>query len=160
VSVSKGTATMLRRSAGVALLAAVLVMCVPGQAGAVKGAKEFYARVAGGKTVTCAVYDGYLDQHVALCEYTASHSQAKATLNGDGSVVLCRSHSISSNRCELGDAGVGSPTYAPGKTVKVGRFACSVQKAGVRCTIAASGEGFLFGPKRLRAVGGAPVHHH
>jgi hypothetical protein len=158
------TATRLGRAlprvAGLALAVAVLGAWVPAGAGAVTGAKEFYARVAGGKTVTCAVYDGYLDQHEALCEYTSSRSEAKATLSGDGSVVLCRSHSISSNHCELGDAGVGSPTYAPGKTVKVGRFSCAVQKAGVRCTIAASGKGFLFGPKRLRAVGGATVHHH
>jgi hypothetical protein len=152
--------TALRKLATVATLALAFIALSPASAGAgPKNAAEFYAHVAGGKTVSCAIYDGYADSTEALCEFVTGHTQAKATLSADGSVTLCRTHSATSNRCELGNAGEGSPTYAVGKKVQVGRFACVVQGAGVRCTVAATGKGFLLGPKRLRGVGGASVQH-
>jgi hypothetical protein len=69
-----------------------------------------------------------------------------------------RGRSPASNRCDLGNVGENAPTYGIGKTVTVGRFACEVQAAGVRCTVTASGKGFVLGPRRLRAVGGASAH--
>jgi hypothetical protein len=145
--------------AAVATLAmAILIVSVPAQAGAVQGAAEFYARGTSGNTgVSCAIYDGYGGPPAALCEYVTDRSQSKATLSPNGSVVLCRTHSITSNRCGLGNVGENAKTYGVGRTVTVGRFACTVQAAGVRCTVTAGGKGFLLGPKRLRAVGGAAV---
>jgi hypothetical protein len=150
-----------RRAVGVlcaSLVVAAWAVALPAGAGAVKNAAEFYARGPSGKpTVSCAIYDGYAGSTEALCEYVSRQSQSKATLSANGSVTLCRTSSITSNRCELGNAGEGSPTYGIGKTVTVGRFSCTVQKAGVRCVVTASGKGFLLGKTRLRAVGGATV---
>jgi hypothetical protein len=141
-----------------ALAMAILVVSVPAQAGAVQGAAEFYGRTPSGNTsVSCAIYDGYGGPPVALCEHITNHSQSKATLRPNGSVVLCRTHSITSNRCGLGNVGENAKTYGVGRTVTVGRFACTVRAAGVRCTVTASGKGFLLGTKQLRAVGGAAV---
>jgi hypothetical protein len=141
-----------------ALAMAILVVSVPAEAGAVQGAAEFYARGPSGNTsVSCAIYDGYGGAPVALCEHITRHSQSKATLRPNGSVVLCRTHSITSNRCGLGNVGENAATYGAGKTVTVGRFACTVRAAGVQCTVTATGKGFLLGPKQLRAVGGATV---
>jgi hypothetical protein len=131
---------------------------VPAGAGAVQGAAEFYARGPSGKaTVSCAIYDGYAGETEALCEHISGRAQSKATLSADGSVVLCRTGSVASNRCELGNVGENARTYGIGKTVTVGQFACTVQAAGVRCTVTSSGKGFLLGPRRLQAVGGASV---
>jgi hypothetical protein len=144
--------------ATVAVLALAILVVVPAEAGAVQGAAEFYARGPSGNTgVSCAIYDGYGGAPVALCEHVTRNSQSKATLRPNGSVVLCRTHSITSNRCGLGNVGENAATYGVGKTVTVGRFACTVRAAGVRCTVTASGEGFLLGPQQLRAVGGATV---
>jgi hypothetical protein len=141
---------------GLALVAWLAV--APAGAGAAQGAAEFYARgPSGTATVSCAIYDGYAGQSEALCEHISGHAESKATLSADGSVVLCRGHSIESNRCGLGNVGENAPTYRVGKTVTVGRFACAVQAAGVRCTVTATGKGFLLGTRRLRAVGGASV---
>lgn len=148
----------VRRVGGVGLLLAMVATAWPSAAGAARNAAEFYARTAGGKTVSCAIYDGYAGSTETLCEFVSRHTQAKATLGADGSVLLCRTHSVTSNRCNLGNAGEGSPTYGVGKTVTVGRFACTVRAAGVRCVVRASGKGFLLGPKRLRGVGDASVH--
>jgi hypothetical protein len=140
------------------LAVAAWAVALPAGAGAVQDAAEFYARGPSGKVVvSCAIYDGYADNVEALCEHVSRRSQSKATLSADGSVVLCRTHSISSNRCELGNAAVTSPTYSIGKTVTVGRFACTVQTNGVRCVVTASGKGFVLGKRSLHAVGGASV---
>jgi hypothetical protein len=159
----KGPGTVRRhRLAGIlcaAFVSAAWLAAVPAGAGAVQGAAEFYARGPSGKaTVSCAIYDGYAGETEALCEHISGHAQSKATLSPDGTVVLCRTASVSSNRCELGNVGENAPTYGIGRTVTVGRFACAVQAVGVRCTVRASGKGFLLGASRLRAVGGASVH--
>jgi hypothetical protein len=160
-SSNRGAAVSKKRASIVAavLAMAILVVSVPAEAGAVQGAAEFYARGPSGNTsVSCAIYDGYGSvPATALCEHIARHSQSKATLRPNGSVVLCRTHSITSNRCGLGNVGENAATYGVGKTVTVGRFACTVRAAGVQCTVTASGKGFLLGPKQLRAVGGAAV---
>jgi hypothetical protein len=137
--------------------AALAALVMPAGAGAVQGAAEFYARGTGLDGVSCAIYDGYGGSPVALCSYVTRRTQAKATLRPNGSVVLCRTHKITSNRCQLGNVGEDAKTYDVGKTVTVGRFACTVQSGGVRCVLSASGEGFVFGTKQLRAVGGAAV---
>jgi hypothetical protein len=157
-----GTGRRPRRHTAVILLASLAVagvlLALPASAGAVKNAAEFYARGPSGMpVVSCAIYDGYAGSTEALCEYLSKSSQSKATVSASGSVTLCRTHSITSNRCELGNAGEGSPTYGIGKTVTVGRFACTVQAAGVRCIVTSTGQGFLLGRRQLRAVGGATV---
>jgi hypothetical protein len=147
-------------ASGAALIAlAVLGLLAvgPGSAGAVEGAAEFFIHTGRGTSVSCAIYDGYTDRAEALCERVTPRYQSKATLRPDGSVVLCRTHSLLSNRCELGNAGEPSPTYRPGKKVTVGRFTCTVIAGGARCTVTATGQGFVLAGRRLHAVGGASV---
>lgn len=145
------------RLAGACLLLVLLASSFPAAAGAVPGEAEFYVRTAGEKTFSCAIYDGYAGDTEAFCEYFSAHTQAKASVGADGSVLLCRTHSVTSDRCKFGNAGENSPTYRVGKTVRVGRFACTVRSTGVRCVVTATGKGFLLGPRRLRGVGGATV---
>ncbi len=141
-----------------ALIAAALISCLAAaSAGAASNEAEFYARTGTGRTLSCAIYAGYAGSNSAFCEYVSKPTQAKATVSAAGSVVLCRTHSITSNRCGLGNAGENSPTYRPGKTVTVGPFACTVRSAGVSCIVTATGKGFLLGPKKLEGVGGATV---
>jgi hypothetical protein len=141
-----------------AMIAATLISCfAAASAGAAANEAEFYARTGTGRTLSCAIYDGYAGSTTAFCEYVSNRTQAKATLTAGGSVVLCRTHSITSNRCGLGNAGENSPTYRSGKTVTVGPFACTVGGSGVRCVVTATGKGFLLGAKKLEGVGGASV---
>lgn len=143
-----------------ALIAAALISCLAAaSAGAAANEAEFYARTGTGigSTLSCAIYAGYAGSNSAFCEYVSKRTQAKATVSAGGSVVLCRTHSITSNRCGLGNAGENSPTYNVGKTVTVGPFACTVRGAGVRCIVTASGKGFLLGAKKAEGVGGATV---
>lgn len=159
---AKARTTRRRRAALLAVSGALLGVVMlawsfPTPAGAVTNAAEFYVHTAGEKTLSCAIYDGYAGDTEAICELESAHTQAKASVQANGSVLLCRTHSLTSSRCELGNAGVNSPTYRPGKTVRVGRFACAVRAAGVRCVVVATGKGFLLGPRRLRGVGGATV---
>ena len=108
-----------RRTLGVLCASLVVVawaVALPAGAGATKNAAEFYARGPSGKpTVSCAIYDGYAGSTEALCEYVSGQSQSKATLNAEGSVTLCRTHSITLNRCELGNAGRARPPTASTK---------------------------------------------
>lgn len=141
-----------------AMIAAALIACIAAaSAGAAANEAEFYARTGTGSTLSCAIYDGYAGSTAAFCEYVSKPTQAKATLTAGGSVVLCRTHSITSNRCGLGNAGENSPTYKVGKTVTVGPFACTVGASGVRCVVTATGKGFLLGAKKMEGVGGASV---
>jgi hypothetical protein len=140
---------------GMAVIGGLLL--APAGAGAVEGAAEFYVRGADLTGVSCAMYDGYGGSPIALCEYVSKRTQTKATVRPNGSVVLCRTDKITSNRCGLGNAGEGSPTYRVGKTVTVGRFTCTVESDGVACVVGATGKGFLLGTKKLRGVGGATV---
>lgn len=155
---SKGFRPLRRATLAGALIAAALLSCLAATgAGAASNAAEFYAHSGNGSSLSCAIYDGYAGSTTALCEYVSKGTQSKATLSPNGSVLLCRTHSATSNRCNLGNVGDNAPTYEPGKTVTVGRFACTVRPAGVRCVVTATGKGFLLGPRQLRGVGGATV---
>jgi hypothetical protein len=155
---AKGRRRFGRATLAGALIAAALLSCITAaSAGAATNEAEFYGRAGTGNSVSCAIYDGYAGSTAAFCEYVSNRTQAKATLTASGSVVLCRTHSITSNRCGLGNAGENSPAYKAGKTVTIGPFACTVRGNGVRCVVTATGQGFLLGAKKLEGVGGATV---
>jgi len=155
---ANGLRPLRRATFAGALIAAALLSCLAATgARAASNAAEFYARSGNGSSLSCAIYDGYAGSTTALCEYVSRHTQTKATLGASGSVLLCRTHSPTSSRCNLGNVGENAPTYGPGKTVTVGRFACTVRPVGVRCIVTATGKGFLLGPHKLRGVGGATV---
>jgi hypothetical protein len=127
---------------------------------AVEGTAEFLVRTGHTKSVGCGMYDESPAYPRVVCERFTRQYQSKATLRPDGSVVLCRSHSIDSKRCGLGNAGVFIPAYGAGKTVTAGRFSCRVIAGGVRCTVTATGKGFILRGRRLRGIGGADVIWH
>ncbi|HTY96032.1 MAG TPA: hypothetical protein VMB91_03260 [Solirubrobacteraceae bacterium] len=143
----------------VLLGACAAAACLPSAATASGGgrtAAEFFARISG-KTVTCAMYDGRGGRST-LCETVRPGFEAKATLEPSGTVKACSvKASTLANRCDLGNAGVGTPTYRSGRTVTVGRFRCQVLSGGVRCVVTKTGRGFMFTPSKITGVGGASV---
>jgi hypothetical protein len=115
--------------------------------------QEFYVGTARG--VTCGMS---ADQ--VLCENLDLDNNERVTLTADGTVRLCRATGDASkaNPCNLGNAGEGTPTYAAGKHVGVGAFACDVTATGVRCVVTASGKGFdMTAADAVTAVGGASI---
>jgi hypothetical protein len=81
-----------------------------------------------------------MDAARVICESYANPAQL-ATLKPDGAVTICSGTSVS---CQQGNFGEGTPTYAAGRTVTAGPFTCEVLDTGVRCTVAATGHGFLM----------------
>jgi hypothetical protein len=141
-----------------ALVASLALTCLPSPAAAssARTAAEFFARFSG-RTVTCAMYDGRGGRST-LCETVRPGFEAKATLEPSGVVRACLVKGSSlANRCDLGNAGLGTPTYRSGKQVTVGRFRCSVLSTGVRCVVTRTGRGFTFTPSKITGVGGASV---
>ncbi len=134
----------------------LVALGAPGAHAAARNAAEFFARNPHG-TVSCAIYSGYAGATTAFCESVSSKREAKTSLSASGLVSVCVSHNPRSNACNLGNAGEGSPTLGYGRRVTVGRFRCSVLRAGVKCVVIASGKGFLFSSKKTAAVGGARV---
>ena len=137
-------------------LVALVLLLVPATASARKTAIEFFARV-GRVQISCAIYDGYAGGHEALCEQLGRRRVAIARLTPEGAVLACESRHPSTTTCEVGNAGDRTPTFRRGHRVAVGRFRCVVLRTGVRCVVAATGKGFLFGPHGTSAVGGATI---
>ena len=151
----------VKRPAGAILAAALAVSSVagpPAASAATRHAAEFFARNPQG-TVSCAIYSGYAGVTQTLCESYSRSREAKTTLSASGRVSVCIGHNPTKDTCNLGNAGENAPTLGYGRRVAVGRFRCSVLRRGVKCTVAASGKGFLFNPKGTVAVGGAHIRH-
>jgi hypothetical protein len=75
------------------------------------------------------------------------------TLKRSGAVTTCVLQSGGANRCGQGDFGEHTPHYAVGKKATVGRFRCQVLTTGVRCTVTATGKGFLISKTETKRVG-------
>jgi hypothetical protein len=127
------------------------------QAGPSKAA-EFLARPAGG-FISCGMYAEAGAKPQVVCQGIPKAGQGEdpleqiAKLHPDGQVVACSQPlSAGDNHCDAGNAGERIPTYAAGKRVKVGPFACEVLEAGVECTVVASGKGFLITPSEIAPV--------
>jgi hypothetical protein len=74
--------------------------------------------------------------------------QQQVTMSANGRVSICRDRGLR-NRCNLGNSGEEPvPTYKYGTDVTVGRFRCRVHKSGVRCTVVATGKGFVISRNR------------
>jgi hypothetical protein len=121
---------------------------------------EFRTRPGGG-FVGCAMYAESRTQIGGVrCQGNPQPSEGEeplvqvAKLQADGQVFSCSRLAAVDDRCELGNLGEPIPTYAPGKRVHVGAFACDVLEAGVECTVVASGRGFLITPDEVTTVGG------
>jgi hypothetical protein len=82
---------------------------------------------------------------------TPNHSQT-ARLAANGRVQLCAERSVTTDKCDLGNAGENTPTFKVGKQVRVGLFRCRVLRTGVECTVIKSGKGFLMSKTRTMRV--------
>lgn len=132
-----------------------LAAVAPGVASARRTAAEFFAHGPRAH-YSCAIYDHYHGATPeALCEDLGPGRVAHVALNAEGEILTCASRSLRTTKCPIGNAGDRTPTFARGRGVTVGRFRCSVLRAGVRCVLLASGKGFLLTPGRTLAVGGA-----
>ena len=74
-----------------------------------------------------------------------------AKLRRNGALTKCTQHAAEPV-CFQGDFGEGIPSFRPGRHVRVGPFACTVLKTGVRCTVAATGRGFRISPTAVVPV--------
>lgn len=120
---------------------------------------EFRVRPAGA-FITCGMYSQtYAPPAQVICEAlpTAREGEEQieqvAKLHPDGKILTCSQPLVGDDHCEAGNAGEGVPTYSTGKRVKVGPFACKVLIGEVRCTVTASGKGFLISPDEITTVG-------
>jgi hypothetical protein len=91
--------------------------------------------------------------------YTESRSfQQKALMNTAGEVQVCARHVHAfADVCELGNAGIDTPTYRSGKRITVGAFRCQIVSAGVQCSIIASGKGFYMTAHHVVSLAGAEL---
>jgi len=118
-------------------------------------AAEFYAPRALG-SMECGVYlDGvHCQSERARGPYFAQVAEMKP----DGTVTFCSTHSLRALSCNLANAGEQAQTLHYGRSVTVGPFRCTMLRSGVRCTVLASGKGFILTPRHMTAVGGATAH--
>jgi hypothetical protein len=113
---------------------------------------EFEARLTSGH-VLCALTGG--DQ--LLCEGVPHTSGGGAPpvqvakLRRDGVLTTC-TQQPTDRVCFEGDFGAPIPSFRPGRHIRVGPFACTVLKTGVRCTVAATGRGFRITPTAVIPV--------
>jgi hypothetical protein len=117
---------------------------------------EFYVGTARG--VVCVIEDEP-DNVEVVCYSTRPGFSQKAMLDAGGGLSLCAVHGRESEiRCQLGNAGERTPTLNAGRRITIGRFRCLVLHAGVRCTVIATGKGFLMTADKTVPVGGASIH--
>jgi hypothetical protein len=115
-------------------------------------AAEFFApRALAG--IECGMYSNGV--HCQSERGGPSYFAQVAELRPNGSVTICKTRNMRSNNCDLGNAGERAATLAFGRRVTVGPFRCTMLRSGVRCTVLASGKGFLLTRTKLTSVGGA-----
>lgn len=97
--------------------------------------------------------------HAIVGCYSQSRTyNRRVTMNGSGEVLVCARHVHAfEDPCELGNAGIGTPTYNAGRQITVGPFRCKVVRSGVRCTVVATGKGFYMTSDKVTSVGGASI---
>ena len=111
---------------------------------------EFYAGGTG-RGISCqmdAGASGYV-----LCQDIQPTLVQTAHLTASGTVAICTKHGTLGNGCDVGNPGLGTPTFNVGKQVAVGGFTCGVLSVGVRCVVTATGKGFLMEPNESIRVG-------
>ncbi len=110
---------------------------------------EFRARLASGQ-IGC----GIAVAHQLVCEgvpHASTPLVQVAKLRRNGALARCTQRAADPS-CFQGDFGEGIPTFRPGRQVRLGPFACTVLKTGVRCAVAASGKGFRITPTAVTPV--------
>jgi hypothetical protein len=79
---------------------------------------------------------------LVTCMSYATPAQV-VTLDPDGGVAICAGTAAA---CHEGNFGEDAPQYDTGQSLTDGPFRCEVLATGVRCTVLASGKGFVISP--------------
>ena len=114
---------------------------------------EFYARLA-----TVTVGCGVAAEQQMTCQAFpkapagGAPSAEVAQLRADGRLTSCAQRAPT-DHCLVGDLGQGTPDLAIGQQTTVGAFTCTVLDTGVRCTVTATGKGFLITGAGVTPVG-------
>ena len=99
------------------------------------------------------IYCGMSDDHTYRLVDCASYKPPqRAALKPSGRVTICRDRGTS-NRCNIGNPGEGTPTLAYGRQATVGRFRCRSLRSGVRCFVISTKKGFLISRSGVKRVG-------
>ena len=117
-------------------------------AAALAGAATAEARVAWflspSGNLGCEVADHDPRGAYAFCQSDRRPQTVRMAVTGR--LRICRGE-----RC-LGDPPENTPTLAYGRQVRVGRFRCASEQAGIRCTVVATGRGFVIDRETVRPV--------
>jgi hypothetical protein len=116
-----------------------------------KGEPERRGFYSPSRSIGCGMYDDSSFRSVDCQSYSPSLSQ-KVKMDAGGRLTICRDRGTQ-NRCNIGNAGEGTPTLGYGKQITVGRFRCQSLRSGMRCTVVRSGKGFLISRSGVRRVG-------
>jgi hypothetical protein len=141
---------------GLALAAIITFGCVDASARSARPkVAEFFVGTARG--VGCFMAEEP-DGGTVGCYTEISGYNQKAIMNAAGEVQVCahRVH-VFADPCELGNAGISTPTYKAGRHINVGAFRCQIVRYGVTCTVVATGKGFYMTTHHVAAVGGASI---
>lgn len=115
--------------------------------------QEFRVQLAQG-SIGCGAY---VDRRLACfgvptARVGSGSARQVATLGPDGQVIRC-TDGPTGDPCLQGDLGSPLPTLTTGQQTVIGPYTCAVLDAGVRCTLTATGKGFVITPTDISLVG-------
>jgi hypothetical protein len=106
---------------------------------------------------SCAMHDSDSASASAgalvYCQTLSPQRSVQMTLNGQ--LKMCTGASATTNICDLGNPGLGTPKLGVGKQVTVGRFRCRSARASLTCTVIKTGKGFRIDSSGITPIAGA-----
>lgn len=97
------------------------------------------------RNLSCEMADRDARGSYVYCQSVKTPKNVRLSL--DGRLKICRG-----TKC-LGNPAENTQILRYGRKMTIGRFACSSQKAGVKCTVIRSGKGFLISRTGVRRIG-------
>ncbi len=97
------------------------------------------------RNLSCEMADRDARGSYVYCQSVKAPKNVRMSL--DGRLKICRGI-----KC-LGNPAENTPALGYGRKITIGRFACSSQKSGVKCTVTRSGKGFLISRTGVRRIG-------
>ena len=97
------------------------------------------------RNLSCTLADRDARGSYVYCQSVKAPKNVR--MRPDGRLKICRG-----TKC-LGHPAKNAPMLGYGRKITIGRFGCSSQKSGVRCTVSRSGKGFLISRSVVRRVG-------
>jgi sugar lactone lactonase YvrE len=97
------------------------------------------------RNLSCEMADRDARGSYVYCQSVRTPKNVRMSL--DGNLKICRG-----TKC-LGNPAENTQTLGYGTKMTIGRFACSSQKTGVKCTVIRSGKGFFLSRTGVRRIG-------